>query len=168
LTGYVLLGPRARVSEDWVSALDSGGDGSASSQQKWFNMGTGIMATSASGSAALVAAMPLALPNRAKTPWWGWLSGGLGVGFAAFSIAYGVTAEPGPDTSCSSLVVDANDARACVKHAEQVSLSVLTGLTAAPLLTIPLVYLLRRGKTKLEPSVELSRAGGYVSVRRAF
>ena len=108
--------------------------------------------------------MPLALPNRANTPWWAWLSGGLGVGFAAFSIAYGVTAEPGPDTSCASLVPDSNDARACVKHAERVSLSVLTGVTAAPLLTIPLVYLLRRTGAKISPNVEVSRAGGYVSL----
>ncbi|MGB8331514.1 MAG: PEGA domain-containing protein [Polyangiales bacterium] len=168
LTGYVLLGPRARVSEDWVDSLDAGGQGSASAQQKWFNMGTGILATSASGAAALVAAMPLALPNRAKTPWWGWFSGGLGVGFAAFSIAYGVTTGPAPEPSCSSLVVDASDARTCVKHAERVSLSVLTGVTAAPLLTIPLVYLLRRSKAKMEPSVELSRAGGYLSVGGRF
>jgi hypothetical protein len=87
LTGYVLLGPRAGVAEDWVGALDAGGQGSASFQQKWFNMGTGIVVSSSAGAAALVAAMPLALPNRAKTPWWGWLSGGLGVGLAAFSIA---------------------------------------------------------------------------------
>ncbi|MGB8225147.1 MAG: PEGA domain-containing protein, partial [Polyangiales bacterium] len=168
VTGYVLLAPRSRVSEDWYNSLTAGGQGSASLQQKWFNMGTGIMTTSAIGAGALVAAMPLALPNRAKTPWWGWLSGGLGVGFAAFSIAYGVTTDPGPDTSCSSLVSDSNDARACVKHSERVSLSVLTGVTAAPLLTIPLVYLLRRSKTKIEPNVELSRAGGYVSLRGAF
>ncbi len=168
LTGYVLLGPRARASEDWVGALDAGGQGAASLQQRWFNMGVGIMATSSSGAAALVAAMPLALPNHAKTPWWGWLSGGLGVGFAAFSIAYGVTAEPGPDTSCASLVPDSNDARACVKHAERVSLSVLTGVTSAPLLTIPLVYLLRRTGAKIAPGVEVSRAGGYVSLSGEF
>jgi hypothetical protein len=167
LTGYVLLGPRARASEDWVSALD-GGQSSASFQQKWFNMGTGIAVTSSVGAAALVAAMPLALPNRAKTPWWGWLSGGLGVGLAAFSIAYGVSAEPEPATSCSSLAIDATDARACVKRAERVSLAVLTGVTAAPLLTIPLVYLLRRSDARLTPNVEVSRTGGYVSVRGAF
>jgi|GEM_PF-3419901 len=166
--GYVLLGPRARASEDWVGALDAGGQGAASSQQRWFNMGVGIMATSSSGAAALVAAMPLALPNRVKTPWWAWLSGGLGVGFAAFSIAYGVTAEPGPDTSCASLVPDSDDARACVKHAEQVSLSVLTGVTAAPLLTIPFVYLLRRTGANIAPGVEVSRAGGYVSFGGIF
>jgi hypothetical protein len=168
LTGYVLLGPRAGVAEDWVGALDAGGQGSASFQQKWFNMGTGIVVSSSAGAAALVAAMPLALPNRAKTPWWGWLSGGLGVGLAAFSIAYGVTAEGEPEVSCSSLAIDATDARTCVKRGEQVSLAVLTGVTAAPLLTIPLVYLFRPSGTKLTPNVEVSRSGGYARVRGQF
>ena len=42
LTGYVLLGPRARKAEDWVGALDAGGQGSVSFQQKWLNMGIGM------------------------------------------------------------------------------------------------------------------------------
>jgi hypothetical protein len=167
LTGYVLLGPRARTSEDWVNALDTGSQGSASIQQKWFNMGDGIFATSSVGAAALVTAMPLALPKHEKTPWWAWLSGGLGVGFAAFSVAYGVTAESQPDMSCSNLVADATDARTCVKRSERISLSVLTGVTAAPLITIPLVYLFRP-KAKLSPDVEISRSGGYIGIRGEF
>jgi hypothetical protein len=167
LTGYALLGPRARAGEDWVNALDAG-TSSASLQQKWYNLGNGIIATSSAGAAALVAAMPLALPNRAKTPWWAWLSGGLGVGLAAFSIAYGVGAEPEPDISCSSLITDPTDARTCVKRIERISVAVLTGVTAAPLLTIPLVYLFRPSKANLTPTVEVSRSGGYVSVRGEF
>jgi hypothetical protein len=167
LTGYVLLGPRARASEDWVHALDAG-ESSASLQQKWFNMGNGLTVTAAIGGGALVTAMPLALPKRAKTPWWAWLSGGLGVGAAAFSVAYGVTAENAPGTPCSSLIADPTDARSCVNRSEQISVAVLTGATAAPLLTVPLVYLLRPSKSKLAPKVEVSRAGGYVGVRGAF
>jgi len=168
LTGYVLLGPRARVSEDWVHVLDAGSQGSASLQQKWFNMGVGIVATSSIGAAALVTAMPLALPKRAKTPWWAWLSGGIGVGFAAFSVAYGVTSEDEPGISCSSLIGAPADARACVKRSEQVSVAVLTGLTAAPLLTIPLVYLFRPNDANITPNIEVSRSGGYISLRGEF
>jgi hypothetical protein len=167
LTGYALLGPRARAGEDWVNALDAG-TSSASLQQKWYNLGNGIIATSSAGAAALVAAMPLALPNRAKTPWWAWLSGGLGVGLAAFSIAYGVGAEPKPDTGCSSLITDPADARTCVKRIERISVAVLTGVTAAPLLTIPLVYLFRPTDASIRPGVEVSRSSGYVSVRGEF
>ncbi len=168
LTGYVLLGPRARVSEDWVRVLDAGGQGSASLQQKWFNMGVGIVATSSVGAAALVTAMPLALPKRAKTPWWAWLSGGIGVGFAAFSVAYGVTAEDKPGASCSITIDDPADARICVKRSEQVSVAVLTGLTAAPLLTIPLVYLFRPNDANITPNIEVSRSGAYIGLRGEF
>jgi hypothetical protein len=167
LTGYILLGPRARASEDWVNALVAG-QGSASFQQKWFNMGVGIVVTSSAGAAVLVTAIPLSLPKRTKTPWWAWLSGGLGVGFAAFSIAYGVNTEAEPDTSCSNLITDVTEARTCVKRGERITLAVLTGVTAAPLLTIPLVYLFRPTDTNITPTVEVSRSGGYVSVRGEF
>jgi hypothetical protein len=167
LTGYVLFAPRSRVSEDWVRALDAG-QGGAAFQQKWINMGIGLVVTSSAGAAALVTAMPLALPKQAKTPWWAWLSGGLGVGFAAFSVAYGVTAESEPGTSCNSLVTDPDDARTCVRRSERVSAAILTGATAAPLLTIPLVYLLRPAKSKLTPQVEVSRSGAYLGIRGEF
>ena len=110
ITGYVLLAPRARAGEDWVAQLDSGAQPDGVAQQKWLNTGTALALTSSIGGAALVAAMPLALPKRAKTPWWAWLSGGLGVGLAAFSVAYGVTAESKPDTSCSNLRISSTEA----------------------------------------------------------
>ncbi|MFZ1866233.1 MAG: PEGA domain-containing protein [Polyangiales bacterium] len=167
LTGYVLLGPRARASEDWVGALDAGQE-SAALQQKWFNTGNGLIVTASVGGGALVTAMPLALPKRAKTPWWAWLSGSLGVGLAVFSVTYGVTADTEPDTSCSDFITDSNDARTCVNRSEQISGAILAGATAAPLLAMPLVYLLRPSKSKLAPEVEISRAGGYVGVCGEF
>ncbi|MBW2191237.1 MAG: PEGA domain-containing protein [Deltaproteobacteria bacterium] len=167
IAGYVLFAPRSRASEDWVRALDAG-QGGAAFQQKWINMGIGLVVTSSAGAAALVTAMPLALPKKVKTPWWAWLSGGLGFGFAAFSVAYGVTAESEPGTSCNNLVTDPDDARTCVRRSERVSAAILTGATAAPLLTIPLVYLLRPAKSKLAPEVEVGRSGAYLGVRGEF
>ena len=167
ITGYVLLAPRSRASEDWVRALDAG-LGGAAFQQKWINMGIGLVVTSSIGAAALVTAMPLALPKKVRTPWWAWLSGGLGVGFAAFSVAYGVTAESEPGTSCNSLVTDPGDARTCVRRSERVSAAILTGATAAPLLTIPLVYLLRAADSKLTPEIDMGRSGAYVGIRGEF
>lgn len=167
LGGYVLLGPRARAAEDWVRALDAS-QSSAALEQKWINMGIGLVVTSSVGAGLLVAAMPLALPKRDKTPWWAWLSGGLGVGLAAFSIAYGVTAESEPGMSCSSLITDPTAARTCVSRSERISVAVLTGATAAPLLTIPFVYVLRPSKSKLTPEVEVSRSGGYFAVSGTF
>jgi hypothetical protein len=83
-------------------------------------------------------------------------------------VAYGVTAESEPGTSCNNLVTDADDARTCVRRSERISAAILTGATAAPLLTIPLVYLLRPTKSKLAPDVEVSRSGAYVGVRGEF
>jgi hypothetical protein len=90
------------------------------------------------------------------------------VGAAAFSVAYGVTAESEPGTSCNSLITDADDARTCVRRSEQITGAVLAGATAAPLLTIPLVYLLRPTDSKLAPQVEVSRSGAYVGIRGEF
>jgi hypothetical protein len=65
-------------------------------------------------------------------------------------------------------VNDRPGAEACITHAERVSVAVLAGTTAAPLLTIPLVYLLRGSDKKLEPRIEASRHGGYFGLRGAF
>ncbi len=167
LAGYALIGPRALASEDWVRALDAG-QPAASFQQKWVNMGIGLVVTSSVGAAALVTAMPLALRKEVKTPWWAWLSGGLGVGLAAFSVAYGVTAESEPGTSCTSFVADPTDAQTCVTRSKRITAAVLAGATAAPLLTIPLVYLFRPADSKLASEVEVSRSGAYVGIRGEF
>jgi hypothetical protein len=137
-------------------------------QEKWLNLNTGIIIAGAVGGAALVAAMPLVLPKRDKTPWLAWLSGGLGLGLTAFSIAWGVTADDKPPTSCSSPSIDPIEARTCITRSEQVSLAILTGATAAPLLTIPLVYLLRPSEKNIQPSVEVGRNRAYVGVSGEF
>jgi hypothetical protein len=141
-----------------------------STQQKWLSMGTGIIATASIGAASLVAAMPLVLPKRVKTPWWAWFSGALGVGAVAASayLASTVNDEGTPSTSCSSMTINAVDARICVRQAERTGLAILTGVTAAPLLTIPLVYLIRPKETGVSPHVEVSRSGGTVSFRGRF
>ena len=168
LTGYVLLAPRARAAEDWVAQLDSGDEPDGVAQQRWLNLGSALTITSSVGAAALVAAMPLALPKQAKTPWWAWVSGGIGVGLAAFSIAYGLTAEDATSTSCSTLTIGSVDAQTCVRKGERVAVAILTGVTSAPLLTIPLVYLFRRDEMRLSPSVEVGAKRGYFSLRGEF
>lgn len=166
-TGYALLAPRHSAGVDWVTGVDANGQ-AQSSQQKWFDLGTGVIVSASVGAGALVTAMPLALPERDKTPWWGWLAGAGGVGLAAFSIAYGVTAEPEPGASCSSAMLNSAEVRTCFNRGEQASVAILTGLTAAPLITMPLVYLFRPSKAKLEPSVEIGRSRGYFGLRGRF
>lgn len=165
--GYALLIPRSSAAEDWIVAVDGGSEGTAA-QQRWFDLRGGIMASASVGSAALITAMPLALPERDKTPWWAWMSGGVGLGLAGFSIAWGVTADASPRVSCSASTLDPAVPRACVQHSEQTVLAVLTGLTAAPLITMPLVYLLRPSRAALEPQVQLGRSGAYLGLRGRF
>jgi hypothetical protein len=167
ITGYVLMAPRASVAEDWIDLTDAGTE-ATQTQQKWLNLGSAIIWTASVGGAALVATMPLALPKHDKPPWWAWLSGGLGVGLAAFSIYYGVTAEAEPSIGCAASSVDEEGARACVRRGEQVSLAILTGVTAAPALTVPLVYLFRRSDKDITPSIKVSPSSGYLSVRGRF
>jgi hypothetical protein len=143
-------------------------------QSKWLNQRTGIVLTAATGGALTTAAMPLFLPYRSKTPWWGWLSGGLGVGLAVGSIVSVVTAEPAPDgnSSCSTEFVTVDKAQACVNRGRAADRAIVLGATAAPLLTIPLVYLLRRDAKKpgvhVTPSISLGRESGSISFRGRF
>jgi hypothetical protein len=166
ITAYTLQIPRANAAETWIANLDT--PESRDDQQRWLDLNRLIIWTGTGGAAALVAAMPLALPNHEKPPWWAWLSGGLGVGLAAFSIAYGVTAESEPTQGCTQAELDRESARQCVRRAEHVSLAVLTGLSAAPALTVPLVYLFRRTNKAVTPTVEVGRSGGAVGVYGSF
>lgn len=165
--GYALLAPRARAAEDWTAAVDGGAEG-RSSQQQWIDLRGYILATSSFGALSLTAAMPLVLPNRAKTPWWAWLSGGVGVGLAAFSVAYGLTAPAEPDASCTQATLDPDVPRGCIEHSERTTLALLTGLTAAPLITMPLVYLFRNVRRPVEPTIHIGRTRATVRFRMEF
>ena len=120
----------------------------------------------AAGAAALVTAMPMVLPYRAKTPWWAWLSGGVGVALVGTSIALAVTAPPEPSVSRVA------DPQGYVERATRTDAAFLTGITAAPLLAMPLVYLLRRGdkkaKAEIWPTAVAARHGGSIGVQGAF
>ncbi len=166
-TGYALLLPRSDAAVKWVNEIDTGGQ-DASAQQKWFDLRGAIIATGAVGSVALIAAMPLALPKRQKAPWWAWVSGGVGLGLAGFSIAWGVTAEAEPSTSCSAQVLDSVEVRSCVNRGLHTSVALLTGLTSAPLITMPLVYLFRPSRARLEPQVVVGRSGAHLALRGRF
>lgn len=164
LAGYSLLGVRSAAGKDWIAD-----PGSLDAHSKWLNLGTGIIVAGASGSAMLVTAMPLVLPYKSKTPWWAWLSGGLGVGLGVGAIVAGVTADSKPADSCS---INNLNPEPCVDRAKQTDLAIMLGVTAAPLLTMPLVYLLRKGDKKLEaelsPTIRFNRSGGFVGVGGVF
>jgi hypothetical protein len=164
LAGYGLLITRRAAGDDWLAD-----PGSLDAHDKWLNLGTGLLITGTAGSAMLVTAMPLVLPYKSKTPWWAWLSGGVGVGLVAASIATAVTADPKPAQSCS---VNNLNPEPCANRAKQTDLAIMLGVTAAPLLTMPLVYLFRKSEkqlaAELSPSISFHRSGGALGVRGAF
>jgi hypothetical protein len=164
LTGYGLLIARKSAGDDWTAE-----PGNLDAQSKWLNRGTGLIVAGSAGSAMLVTAMPLVLPHKGKTPWWAWLSGGLGIAAGAASIAVAVTADPKPAQSCS---INALQAEPCVNRGRNTDLAIMLGTTAAPLLTMPLVYLFRKDNKKLNadlsPSIYVNRSGGALGVRGAF
>jgi len=148
--------------------------GDFTNQQKWLDIGTGIVVSAATGGALTVAAMPLFLPYKSKTPWWAWLSGGLGLGAAVGSIVSGATAESAPagNSNCETQFLSAAEAQTCVDRGRSVDRAIVLGATAAPLLTMPLVYLLRRDEQKLRasvtPSITFGPTGGSLTFRGRF
>jgi len=163
-TGWSLFLVRRSAGNDWVADSNN-----LSLQAKWLDLETGVIVTASVGGGLLVAAMPMVLPVHAKAPWWAWLNGGLGVAAAVGSIVSGVTASPKPAESCE---LNGQDPAPCVNWKRDTDRAILLGATAAPLLTMPLVYLLRRGDRKprveLQPRVVVGRQGGSVGLTGSF
>jgi hypothetical protein len=162
--GWSLFLVRRSAGDDWITDPNN-----LSLQAKWLDLETGVIVTASVGGGFLVAAMPMVLPLHAKTPWWAWLNGGLGVAAAVGSIVSGVTASSKPAESCE---LNGQDPAPCVNWKRDTDRAILLGATAAPLLTMPLVYLLRRGDRKprveLQPRVVVGRQGGAVGLAGSF
>jgi len=133
-----------------------------SAAQQWNDIRIGVWTTAAFGGAATSAAMPLLLPDYERTPWWGWTLGTVGLGLTGYAIYEGVTM-----TSCPDPYI-ANQAaiRSCVARGQEAGRLALALAGAAPLLTIPLVYLFR--PLRAEPSVSVRGQGAVVQVRKVF
>ena len=130
--------------------------------QQWNDVRIGVWTTAAFGGAATSAAMPLLLPNYERTPWWGWTLGAVGLGLTGYAIYEGVTM-----TSCPEpYIADQAAARSCVARGQEAGRLALALAGAAPLVTIPLVYLFR--PLRAEPSVSVRGQGALVQVRKVF
>jgi hypothetical protein len=162
VTGYALQAVNTKNGKN----LDPSAASYAEDSAQWLNFFRATNALAAVGAVTAVTAMPLILPYRSKTPWWAWLSGGLGVAAAAGSIAVGVTGALLP-SQCPP-----DEYNRCADGTSKAGLAILLGATAAPLLTMPLVYLFRKGEKKpsaaLAPAIQISHAGGAFSLRGAF
>jgi hypothetical protein len=135
---------------------------SLNAAQRWRDARIAVWTTAAFGGAATSAAMPLLLPSHARTPWWGWALGAAGLGLTGYAVYEGVTMTSCPDP----FIADEAAARACVDRGQEAGRISLALAGAAPLLTIPLVYLIR--PLRAEPSVSVSGSGAVVKIRKAF
>ncbi len=130
--------------------------------QKWNDVRIGVWTTAAFGGAATSAAMPLLLPDYERTPWWGWTLGAVGLGLTGYAIYEGVTMASCPEP----YIADQAAVGSCVARGQEAGRLALALAGAAPLLTIPLVYLFR--PLRAEPSVSVTGEGAMVKVRKAF
>jgi hypothetical protein len=135
---------------------------SLSAAQRWNDARIGVWTTAAFGGAATSAAMPLLLPDRPRTPWWGWTLGAVGLGLTGYAIYEGVTMTGCPEP----YVADEASVRSCVTRGQGAGRVALALSGAASLLTVPLVYLLR--PLRAQPSVAGTRQGAVIQVRKAF
>lgn len=130
--------------------------------QQWHDARIAVWATAAFGGAATSAAMPLLLPNYERTPWWGWTLGAFGLGLTGYAIYEGVTMTGCPEP----YIADGAAVRACVERGQEAGRIALALAGAAPLLTVPLVYLFR--PLRAEPSISVSRESAVVRIRMEF
>ena len=149
----------------WRGNLGNGFAGmpaSLSSAQRWNDVRIGVWTTAAFGGVATSAAMPLILPDYSRPPWWAWVSGALGLGLAGYAVYEGVTMTRCPEP----FIADQAAARACVDRGQEAGRVSLALAGAAPLLTVPLVYLIR--PLRAEPSVSVRGGGAVVRIRKVF
>jgi hypothetical protein len=140
----------------------AGSPSNLNAAQQWNDTRIGVWTTAAFGGAATSAAMPLLLPEYARTPWWGWTLGAVGLGLAGYAIYEGVTM-----TSCPEpYIADPSAVGSCVVRGQAAGRLSLALAGAAPLLSIPLVYLFR--PLRVQPSVSVAGEGAMLRVRKAF
>ncbi|MEM7437072.1 MAG: PEGA domain-containing protein [Myxococcota bacterium] len=166
IVGYSLHITRGRID------LIEGNNPSA--EERWLNLRNYLVTTAAIGGAAATTAMPLVLPYRSKTPWWAWMSGGIGVGFAIGSIVTALTLD-GTKQDASTPCFERPGTvipQVCLDRGQQTDRAILFGMTAAPLLTMPLVYLFRRadkrGEARFTPKLTASRQGARFTLSGHF
>jgi len=133
-----------------------------SAAQRWNDVRIGVWTSAAFGGAAASAAMPLFLPDQERTPWWGWTLGALGLGLSGYAIYEGVTMTACPEP----YIANSSAAESCVARGQEAGRLSLALAGAAPLLTVPLVYLFR--PLRALPSVTVTREGAMVQIRNTF
>lgn len=130
--------------------------------QRWNDARIGVWTTAIFGGVASSAAMPLLLPRSDRPPWWAWVLGSAGLGLTGYAVYEGVTLADCPEP----FIADESAVRSCVGRGQGTGRLSLSLAGAAPLLTVPLVYLFR--PLRAAPSVSVGDRGFVLRVRKVF
>jgi len=120
-----------------------------SRQGAWQSSRYPVYGLAALGGVAASVGLGYALPARRGVPWPAWLSGVAGLGLVAGGVVVGLGAH-----SCGNI---ASDRVGCVARGKNVDLAVLLSMTGAPLLSVPLSYLLMPAGFGVSARLDLSR-----------
>ncbi|NOY92250.1 MAG: PEGA domain-containing protein [Deltaproteobacteria bacterium] len=125
-----------------------------SRQGDWQSSRYPVYGLAALGGVGASVGLGLALPARGGVPWYAWLSGAAGVGLVASGVVVGLGA-----SSCGNI---ASDRVRCVDRGKSVDLAVLLAMTGAPLLSVPLSYLLLPTGSRFSARLDLGRTHASV------
>ncbi|MFI5307451.1 MAG: PEGA domain-containing protein [Polyangiales bacterium] len=147
ITGWALFGHQLSLEQAYRDRLNSGADASVS--LPGLNHFTYVpFAVQMGASALLVAAQPWLLPpaSSPRVPVWGWVVGGIGAGVAIAGAVFTIRG-----ASCNAF--DQQGRCSDVLATTRFGLDLLAA--SAPLLSVPVVYLLRGGVDKRDTGVVL-------------
>jgi hypothetical protein len=123
----------------------------------WTDWEAPSLAAGIAGGALLTAALPFVMSDEDGTPWWSWLVGGVGVAAIATGAVLTATA-----TTCGT---NARPTEACVAGTAQADDGAIVMAMGAPLLSVPIVYLIRSALGDgARASVSASNTGATLSL----
>ncbi|MBO6938998.1 MAG: PEGA domain-containing protein [Deltaproteobacteria bacterium] len=148
-----------------------GDDGFLIRQQAWRDTRTPLLTTAFLGGALLAIGAGMVTPEREGVPWWGWLSGGVGLVLAGVSVALTATAN-----ECVSEVPLAMDdpnydqfaVHKCVDHRQDRATALLLGMSSLPFIAVPISALLQSPDSDTQVSIVPRRGGAGLHVGGSF
>jgi hypothetical protein len=137
LTAGVVLHAGRSADADGLSGRAASEAGYLAAQDAWLGGRTLPIALGVGGGTALTAGLALALSGTDGVPWWGWVSGALGLGLGMAGIA-----ELARGDVCDGDAAGVFS-RECLDEEFHLSAGALLLSGAVPLLTVPLITALR-------------------------
>ena len=137
LTAGVILHAGRSADADGLSSRAASEAGYLAAQDAWLGGRTLPIALGVGGGTALTAGLALALPGTDGMPWWGWVSGALGLGLGMAGVAELARGDV-CDGDAAGLF-----SRRCLDGEFHLSAGALLVSGAVPLLSAPLISVLR-------------------------